>query len=124
MSQVQTLFMILIIQKLLENTVQIKEDHRSVTILSQIYPVHNSPHYFPKLNFNIIRPSMPRSSEWFLTLRFPDKKTEFFSHFFHVHITCPTHLILLNLTTLIIFGLDRRLVWLWWGMLMPIGMPC
>jgi hypothetical protein len=21
-------------------------------------------------------------------------------------------------------SLDRRLVWLWWGMLMPIGMPC
>jgi hypothetical protein len=20
--------------------------------------------------------------------------------------------------------LDRRLVWLWWGILMPIGMPC
>jgi hypothetical protein len=23
-----------------------------------------------------------------------------------------------------ILFLDRRLVWLWWGMLMPIGMPC
>jgi hypothetical protein len=25
---------------------------------------------------------------------------------------------------LIVYSLDRRLVWLWWGMLMPIGMPC
>jgi hypothetical protein len=29
-----------------------------------------------------------------------------------------------NKLTLIIYYLDRRLVWLWWGMLMPIGMPC
>jgi hypothetical protein len=29
-----------------------------------------------------------------------------------------------NKLTLIIYYLDQRLVWLWWGMLMPIGMPC
>jgi hypothetical protein len=31
--------------------------------------VHNLPHYFPKIRFNIILPSMPRSSEWSVFLQ-------------------------------------------------------
>jgi hypothetical protein len=45
-------------------------DDRQVPILSQINPVHAFPPYFPKINSNIIFPSMPRSSEWSLPFRF------------------------------------------------------
>jgi hypothetical protein len=41
-----------------------------VPILSQIHPVHNFPHYFPKIHSNIIFPSTPGSSEWSLPFRF------------------------------------------------------
>jgi hypothetical protein len=36
---------------------------------SQINPVYTRQPYFPKINFNIILPSTPRSLKWFLPLR-------------------------------------------------------
>jgi hypothetical protein len=36
-------------------------------------PVHTFPPYFLKIGFNIIIPSMTRSSEWSLPLRLPDQ---------------------------------------------------
>jgi len=32
--------------------------------LSQMYPVHTTPHYIPKIHSNIILQSMPTTSEW------------------------------------------------------------
>jgi hypothetical protein len=40
-----------------------------VPILSQMNLVHNFPPYFPKIHFNIILSSIPRSSEWSLPFR-------------------------------------------------------
>jgi len=43
------------------------------------YP-ESAPPYFPNIQFNIIFPSMPRSSEWFLPFRFPNQNIIFISH--------------------------------------------
>ena len=42
-----------------------------VTILSQINPLHASSSHILKIHFNNIHPSMPRSSKWSLSIRFP-----------------------------------------------------
>jgi hypothetical protein len=42
-----------------------------VTILSQLNPIHNFPPYFFKVHYNIILPSAPGSSKWFLHSNFP-----------------------------------------------------
>jgi len=62
---------------------------------------HHSPAYLSKIHFNIILPSMPRSSEWFFT---PDFSTVVFYVFLisPMHTTCPVNLIFLDLVTLII----------------------
>jgi len=40
-----------------------------VPVLSHTNPIHTFPHYFPKINSNIILPPTPRSSEWSLPFR-------------------------------------------------------
>jgi hypothetical protein len=44
-----------------------------VPIPRQIYPVHTFPPYFPKVHYNIILPSMPRSSKSFFLSGFPTR---------------------------------------------------
>jgi hypothetical protein len=59
-------------------------DHDSaptVPILSEMNPTHTIRSYFSKIDLNIIL-SMPRSSEWSLTLRLRDQN---FVHISHLH---------------------------------------
>ena len=50
---------------------------------SQLVPVHTSTSHFLKIHFNIILPSPPGFSKWFLTLRFP--------HLSPISAACPAH---------------------------------
>jgi len=52
---------------------RIHKDPPLVPIRSHTNPVHSLPLYFPDIHFNIIFPSMPRSSEWFLPFRSSDQ---------------------------------------------------
>jgi len=56
----------------------------SVLILSQIHPVHTFPPYFPKIQYIVIFPSAPRSSEWSLYSRFCDQNVFLISHAFYM----------------------------------------
>jgi hypothetical protein len=70
--------------------------------------VHTPPSYDLKIHFNINLPSTPRSSMWFLSLRFP----LCILHaplLFPICATCTAHLILLDLGTQIIFSEKYRL---------------
>jgi len=70
-----------------------------VTILSHSNPAHASPSHFLKIHFNIILPSMPRSSKWSLFLKTPHQPCMHLS--FLPYMPRPAHLIL-DLTTRIV----------------------
>jgi hypothetical protein len=50
-----------------------------VPILSHMNPVHILSPYFPKIHYNIIFPSMPRSPERFIPFRFSDQNVVYIS---------------------------------------------
>jgi len=62
------------------------------------------PQPFPKSHFNIILQSMLTSSEWYLPFRFSDKKNLYAIFICPVHATCPAHLYLHDMVTLITCG--------------------
>jgi hypothetical protein len=86
-----------------------------VPILRQMHPVHIFLPCFNKFHVNIILPSMFRSFELSLPLRLPTNN--FYSLLISpMHATCPAHLILLDLITLIIFCEAHKL---WSSSLQP-----
>ena len=65
-----------------------------------------------KIHLNIILPSMPGSSMWFLSLRFPPQ-TLYAPLLSPIHAAYPTHPILLHLVTWIVFGEEYRSLCSW-----------
>ena len=74
-----------------------------VSILGQPNPVHIPTSHLLEIHPNIINPSMPRSSHWSPSLRFPHKDP------IHplsspIRATCPARLILLDFVTRTVLG--------------------
>ena len=83
----------------------------SIPMLSQIIQAHATPSHCLNVRFNIILPSMPGSSKWSFSLRFPHQNPVCTSPFLPTcHITPLPHLILLDLFTRMIFGEQCRLL--------------
>jgi hypothetical protein len=78
-----------------------------IPILSQLDPARVPTSHFLEVHLNIILPSMPGSSKWYLSLRFPPSKP-CIRLSSPLRATCPTHLILLDFITRTIFAVKYR----------------
>ena len=76
----------------------------TVPILCQIDPVLAPTSYFLKIHLNIILQSIPGSSKWFLSIRFPHQNPVYKSPLPLPCCMSPSQFILLDLITQIIFG--------------------
>jgi hypothetical protein len=74
-----------------------------VPILSQFDPLHTDLSFSFKIHFNIIFPTMCKSSSWSLNLRLYHQ-TSIRIRLFSLHATCPVHLVLLDLIIITILG--------------------
>ena len=79
----------------------------TVPILSQLHLVPKTPSHFLKIHLNIILPSMSGSSQWSLSLRFPNQNPVHTSPLLHTRHMSP-HLILLDFTTRTTLGKGYR----------------
>ena len=79
-----------------------------IPILRQIDPLHASTSHFQMIHFINILPSTSESSNWSLSLKFPQQKPVRTSSLL-MRATCLAHLILLYLITRKIFREDYRL---------------
>ena len=71
----------------------------SVSLPQPYRSIPRRPYYFFKTHFNIILPSTPRSSKRFLPSGFPTK-TLYAPLVSPIRVTCPTYLILLDLSNI------------------------
>ena len=78
-----------------------------VPILGQPNPVHIPTSHLLEIQPNINHPSMPRSPQWSLSLRFPHQDP-ICPPLLPIRATCPAHLILLDFITRTILGEEYR----------------
>jgi hypothetical protein len=83
---------------------------KSVPFLNQSYSVHASTSHFLRIHYNIILPSVARSSKLLFLWVF-HTRTLYISLLFPIHTTCPPRLILLGLITwLVLYSLLTALL--------------